>query len=238
MAHEHTPGCNHDHAPGESCNHDHSHEQHHHHSHEPVNLRADAYYTEEQALAEMHHLFDEYIAPWLHPDANARLRPDVFALPPDIARPIDIAAIQVMDAEQQQTVRDDMARMWEAAQKDYAEMTGITDGRLPEVLDIADAWYGEDVLLGLHHLSDAHDYSNLYLLSVCELGLLMAHVLMEQDDFGWLYSYPYFDSVLVHRPTGHCIPVFDWAVKKLSPHGLNEGLLDKVKHTLHNLAQA
>jgi hypothetical protein len=47
------------------------------------------------------------------------------------------------------------------------------------------------------------------------------------DGFGWLYSQPYFNSIIVHKPTGYAITVFDWAVKKFSECGVDNGFVGK-----------
>ncbi|MBS1663085.1 MAG: hypothetical protein JST68_18725 [Bacteroidetes bacterium] len=76
-------------------------------------------------------------------------------------------------------------------------------------------------------ISDPKDFSNDYLVSVCEFGATLGKLFTEQPGFGWLYSQPYFNSIIVHEETGYGITVFDWAVKKFSEYGWDDGFKGK-----------
>ena len=56
---------------------------------------------------------------------------------------------------------------------------------------------------------------------------MLGFLFNENEEFGWLYSYPYFHSIVVHKKTGFGITVFDWAVKKFSAYGIDDGFAAK-----------
>jgi len=65
------------------------------------------------------------------------------------------------------------------------------------------------------------------------LGKLFADL----ERFGWLYSTPYFNSIIVHKDSGYGITVFDWAVKKFSQYGFDDGFAAKYKSVLARVEQ-
>jgi hypothetical protein len=75
--------------------------------------------------------------------------------------------------------------------------------------------------------SNTDDYSNLYLVTVCEFEILLGNLFEQKEGYGWLYSYPYFHSIIVHKDTGIGFTVFDWAVKKFSEYGVDDGYFAK-----------
>jgi hypothetical protein len=56
---------------------------------------------------------------------------------------------------------------------------------------------------------------------------MLGHLFKQIDGFDWLYSHPYFDSIIVHQDTGFGITVFDWAMKKFSEYGVDDGFVEK-----------
>jgi len=56
---------------------------------------------------------------------------------------------------------------------------------------------------------------------------MLGKLFEDLGEFGWLYSAPYFNSIIVHRKTGYGITVFDWAVKKFSEYGVDDGFAAK-----------
>lgn len=91
-----------------------------------------------------------------------------------------------------------------------------------------DKFYDRQKIAEIIKLSDPKDFSNLYLVSVCEFGATLGQLFNNLDGFGWLYSYPYFHSIIVHQETGFGITVFDWAIKKFSEYGVDDGFVAKL----------
>jgi len=93
--------------------------------------------------------------------------------------------------------------------------------------DAVDQFYTRQRIAELIKRSDPKDFSNDYLVSVGQFGVLLGKLFEGMTGFGWLYSQPYFNSIIVHTPTGLGITVFDWAVKKFSEYGVDDGLAAK-----------
>ena len=64
-------------------------------------------------------------------------------------------------------------------------------------------------------------------MTVCEFGVLLGQLFRQLDGYDWLYSHPYFHSIIVHKNTGIGITVFDWAVKKFSEYCVDDGFVAK-----------
>jgi hypothetical protein len=65
----------------------------------------------------------------------------------------------------------------------------------------------------------------------------LGKLFIDAGGFGWLYSAPYFNSIIVHKDTGYGITVFDWAVKKFSEYGFDDGFAAKFEAALSGVEQ-
>jgi hypothetical protein len=65
-------------------------------------------------------------------------------------------------------------------------------------------------------------------VTICEFGATIGQLFTQFDGYDWLYSHPYFHSIIVHKETGLAITVFDWAVKKFSEYGVDDGYVAKI----------
>ncbi len=104
-----------------------------------------------------------------------------------------------------------------------------------KVLEAVDKFFDRDKIAELITNSDPKDYSNLYLISVCEFGVMLGYLFKQIDGFDWLYCHPYFHSIIVHKETGFGITVFDWAVQKFSEYGVDDGFVAKVHAALEQV---
>jgi hypothetical protein len=95
------------------------------------------------------------------------------------------------------------------------------------LLDAVDKYYDRAKISELIKESDPKDFSNPYLVVVCEFGVLLGQLFKQLDGYDWLYSDPYYHSIIVHKDTGIGITVFDWAVKKFSEYGVDDGFVAK-----------
>ena len=69
------------------------------------------------------------------------------------------------------------------------------------VLDTVDKYYDRKKIADIIQRSDPTDFSNDYLISVCEFGATPGYLFNQVEGFGWLYSKPYFHSIIVHKDT-------------------------------------
>ncbi|RFM29112.1 hypothetical protein DXN05_10190 [Deminuibacter soli] len=124
--------------------------------------------------------------------------------------------------------------MIDAALGDYQSIYQSASITL-ELLHAVDTFYTRKQISTIIKQSDPGDFSNDYLITVCEFGAMLGHLFCQQGGFGWLYSHPYFNSIIVHEATGTAIPVFDWANKKFSEYGVDDGFAAKFKMALDHV---
>ncbi len=140
---------------------------------------------------------------------------------------LDLDDLQYLPDELLNKTKNQISTITNAALQDYQNI--IKSDRLDfNVLDAVDKFYDRQKIAEIIKLSDPKDFSNLYLVSVCEFGATLGQLFNNLDGFGWLYSYPYFHSIIVHQETGFGITVFDWAIKKFSEYGVDDGFVAKL----------
>ena len=172
-------------------------------------------------------LFVKYLSPWYPEDERPKMtRPDIYVIAAYEGQTLDLDTLQYLPEKLLEQTKKQIQTMTEAAFGDYQEI--IKSGKLDfSVLDAVDKFYDRQKIAEIIKESDPKDYSNPYLISVCEFGATIGHLFNELDGFDWLYSYPYYHSIMVHRDTGIGITVFDWGVKKFSEYGVDDGFVSK-----------
>jgi hypothetical protein len=66
---------------------------------------------------------------------------------------------------------------------------------------------------------------------------MLGQLFNQLEGFEWLYSHPYYHSIIVHSETGFGTTVFDWAVKKFSEYGVEDGFVAKYHAALHAISE-
>ena len=119
--------------------------------------------------------------------------------------------------------------MLTAARKDwprYLEVTGELD---EDWIRAFDDYYDVDRVASIIRESDPGDFSNDLMVTVCEFGSALGHVLLEmQPRLQWLAEWPYWESSLYDPDSGNVIPPFHWAMKKFSSYGIDDGFAAKL----------
>jgi hypothetical protein len=146
-------------------------------------------------------------------------------------QPIHLDALQYLPDDLLLKNKAQIEKMAKAALGDYQNIVK-TDKFDLDVLHAVDQFYDRPRIKSLIEKSDPEDFSNDYLVAVGEFGVMLGKLFEEREGFGWLYSHPYFRSTIVHRNTGFGIPVFDWAIKKLSEYGVDDGFAAKFEMAL------
>lgn len=101
-----------------------------------------------------------------------------------------------------------------------------------------DAHYQEDQIARVIADSQPEDYANDYLVLCCEFGAALGHVLRQLESrLIWRYEWPYWESDLVDPTSGNVVPVFHWAIKKMSGYGWDDGFVEKIHLCLHVLTE-
>lgn len=172
-------------------------------------------------------LFKKFLSPWYPEKERPKMtRPDMYVIAGYEGQPLDLDSLQYLNDETLIQTKAQIEEMIQAALADYQDIIN-SDKLSINVLDAVDKYYDKKKVIDIVRQSDPKDFSNLYLVNVCEFGAMLGFLFNESEEFGWLYSYPYFHSIVVHKKTGYGITVFDWAVKKFSGYGIDDGFAAK-----------
>lgn len=180
-------------------------------------------------------LFQKYFTPWFEGnDPPTMPRPDMFVLNSFNGSPLDTDKIQYLPTDLLDYNKKQIQTMADAALKDYEHI--ISSDKLNiNVLDAVDKYYDRKKIAAIISNSVPEDFSNDYVVEVCEFGAMLGYLFTQIDGYDWQYAHPYFHSVVVHKNSGFAIPVFDWAVKKFSEYGVDDGFAAKFEMALDSV---
>lgn len=126
--------------------------------------------------------------------------------------------------------------MVEACRGDWPQYLRVFGDLDEHWIDAFDDYYDRKRISDVISRSEPSDFSNDYLILICEFGAALGYVLRaKQPHLDWLYDWPYWESSLVDTRTGSVIPPFHWAVKKFSEYGVDDGFVTKIEMCLHVL---
>lgn len=178
-------------------------------------------------------LFEKFFSPWYDEENRPSMtRPDMFQIAAYEGQPLNLEEIQYLSEDYLNKQAEHInVTMVDAALDDFQHI--IKSDKLDlKALDAVDKYYDRAKIAELIKESDPGDFSNAYLVTVCEFGAMLGHMFKQIDGFDWLYSHPYFHSIIVHKNTGFGITVFDWAIKKFSEYGVDDGFAAKFNAAL------
>lgn len=186
-------------------------------------------------------LFIKFLDPWYSADDRKRkqfeaTRPDVLTSHDYVGVPV--SELCVLNAEGAGEARARIDRMLTACRGDwprYLDVKGDIDERWIAAFD---EYYGRTRITEVIERSDPKDFSNDYLILVCEFGAALGCVFRrKQPALTWLHDWPYWESSLIDPRSGTIIPPFHWAVKKFSEYGVDDGFAEKIEMCLHLLEE-
>ena len=173
-------------------------------------------------------LFVKYLGPWYDKDDRPKMtRPDMYQIAAFEGQPLDLDEIQYLTPEYLEDVKTLINDTMTRAVLEGFSFIHKADTIDFDILDAVDKYYDRTKISELIKESDPKDFSNPYLVTVCEFGVLLGQLFRQLDGYDWLYSHPYYHSIIVHKDTGFGITVFDWAVKKFSEYGVDDGFVAK-----------
>ena len=165
------------------------------------------------------------------------LRPDVHVVPG--FRDVDPADLSPLAAERQAGVHEMLGKMVAAARADWGPIVAPHDVLARDGLLALDASLDEERLRALLDASDPADLGNDWFVTACELGAVVGAALKAaRTSLHWAADWPYWESTLVERRTGHVVAPFHWAIRRLSAGGAGAGLVDKIAWCLALLNDA
>ena len=182
-------------------------------------------------LPDCDDVFARYFAPWYQgQEFEARryvaTRPDVEGwaepnTPPDVASRLN-------DKGRQETLRQ-IAGMVEAARGDWPVYLPVAGRPSLAWIEAFDDYWTATRVQELLDRSDPTDFGNDLLVTACEFGAVLGHVMREAaPQLEWLPDWPYWESGLLDVPSGYRVNVFHWAIKRFSEYGLEDGYGAKV----------
>lgn len=126
----------------------------------------------------------------------------------------------------------------QSAQTDWTRTLNLTGSVDLSWIQQIDEHYRPKRIAELLMNSNPEDFSNDYLVTCCEFGALLGRVIKGlQPRLFWLPEWPYWESSLVDPASGSVIPVFHWAIKKMSSYGWDDGFAEKIEMCLDLLDQ-
>ncbi len=178
-------------------------------------------------------LFLKFFDPWYDDDDRARrgfpaTRPDMLSYEGLKGR--TVFEMRRLNEEGLRDVSDRINRMFAAARNDWSFLLPDKEETLIGWLAAIDADYDRERIRKTIDHSNPNEYANDYVVTCCELGTVIGRLLEQTlPRLEWHFGWPYWESALFDSETGTVVPVFHWAVKKMSEYGVDDGLVDKVE---------
>ncbi len=183
-------------------------------------------------LPDCDELFLRYFDPW-YTQAWRDLRgfeatrPDMYTIK---TRGRAAADLSPLVAEGRAEAAQMVERMIESAIGDWPTYLDVAPPVTIEWVRKVDEYFDRQRITSLIEESSPDDFSNAYLVTCCQWGAVLGEVLRQEGpDLEWVYSWPYWESSLVHLPSGNVVPVFHWAIKKMSEYGVDDGFAAKIR---------
>jgi hypothetical protein len=172
-------------------------------------------------------LFKKFLSP-LYPEKNrpTMTRPDMYVISAFEGESIDIDQIQYLEPNLLKATKEAFEIYRKAYYKDFQHYIQFQTLNL-DVIDAVDKYFGEPEVRELIKRSRPTNPNNHYVAHIMEFGLALGDLFVETGKFKWLYSNPEFHSIVVNPDTGNAITIFDWAVKKFSSYGIDDGFKTK-----------
>lgn len=192
------------------------------------------FFSKSKSLPDCDELFLKYFDPWYDNDSRARrgfeaTRPDMMQVPQLIGLTSEQAG-PLLDESRLDAARQ-IDAMLESARGDFSTFLAVSGDPSLSWVDAYDRHFDRKKIRELLDASDPADFSNDYLVTCCEFGALLGHVLNEfTPRLEWYYEYPYWESSLFDPESGMLVPPFHFAVKKMSEYGVDDGLVAKINH--------
>lgn len=191
-------------------------------------------------IGDDNEMFRLYFDRWYNDDTRQlkgfeATLPDMLRFPGAISRSVD-EVCQITDIAAEKALQQ-VERMKQAAMGDWPKYLTIEMPISLQWVEAFDEYYDQARVRELVARSDPEDFSNQYLVTVCEFGTVLGTVMLSSlPRLQWLPSWPYWETSVFDSQTGNVIPVFHWAIKKFSTYGIDDGFAAKIQHCLQNLA--
>lgn len=184
-------------------------------------------------------LFLRFLDRWY--SEEDRNRKGFKATRPDVSQVDSLVGLSQADASPltdggQDAVLTRIDRITEAARHDWPTYLSVVGAMDQTWIDAFDRHYDEENIAAVIARSDPEDFSNEYVILCCEFGGALGHVMRSlQPRLLWYLDWPYWESALLDSQSGTVVPVFHWAIKKMSGYGCDDGFVEKIHACLELL---
>lgn len=190
------------------------------------------------ALPDIDDLFTTYFGRWYDEDDQERkgfkhTRPDVMRR----YKPgTPVADVCPLTEEYRTETEHRVRRMLRSAIVDWPTFLPLAEPVDSSWVELFDEHYTAETVADLIAESSPDDFCNSLLVSTCQLGAVLGHVLQGMlPRLEWLWDWPYWESRLYDPVSGNEIPPFHWAMKKFSDYAIDDGLEGKMACCIHIL---
>lgn len=183
-------------------------------------------------LPHCNELFTTYWDPWYGDDDRKHkgisgTRPDMESDPE--WKGLSAEEMCNLTKEGQEKVLQQVQTMAQAAESDFRNYLDVQPPIDIEWVDAFDKHFTEERVIELLDRSNPKEYSNEYVVTCIEFGAVLGTVLRNLcSDLEWLPNWPYWESSIWDKRSGTEIPIFHWAIKKMSSYGVDDGFKPKV----------
>ena len=192
-------------------------------------------------LEDCDDLFLRYFDRWYSDDDRQRrgfeaTKPDMFTAESLVG--LDGPHVSPLTDEARDEVIKCIAAMVDAARGDWPEYLGVSGDMDLDWVQAFDEYYGRERVAEVVARSDPEDFGCDYVVLCCQFGAVLGHVMRAmQPRLVWYLDWPYWESMLLDPKTGTVIPVFHWAIKKMSDYGVDDGFVSKIRRCLEILEE-
>jgi hypothetical protein len=184
-------------------------------------------------------LFRRFFDRWYSDDDRQRkgfsaTRPDMIQIPEYVG--LLPSRISSLTPDGRAEVAKRISTMQAAASQDWSRYLAVKKPMSLEWVEAFDRHYDYNRVRSVIRSSDPKEFANEYLVLCCEFGAVLGYVFCRMKRrLRWLHDWPYWESAIFDPRSGQVIPVFHWAIKKMSGYGIDDGFAEKVEVCLQLL---
>jgi hypothetical protein len=187
---------------------------------------------DDNTLPHCDELFKRYLDPWYEEPIRQwkgveATRPDLINLEQFRGQPG--AAVSPLTTEGQRQVEEIIRHIESITATEWTDRAGGTLPNWTDVLQFLDERFDRQFIGQTILASDPSTPKNPYVFCCTEFGMVIAlNLRAKYPELEWVYAWPHWETAFFHSYTGIYIPVFHWAIKKMSEYGVDDGFVAKV----------
>ena len=185
------------------------------------------------SIPDCNELLEQYFLPW-YSDQDKAAR-GITVVRPDVMQRTDWVGFsssrisRLYPEDQLRTIEQFSTTMGNAAVSDLGRLLNLPPSVDFDWIHAVDEYYDTERIAALLQDSDATEDGNPYFIVCIEIASLIGMMMRQLvPTLEWVGESPYWETWLWNSATGHCVTPIDWAIKKLSDYGWDDGLVAKI----------